>query len=153
MVRAWQRAVIGGTELRLVVTAGIVLRVLGLRGLDRQVSVYPSLDAAAAARLPAAGAVLAASETDRLDDLAALARDAAAARREHLELLDAVITGLFAAGLDLRAAEGLPTDAARRRTREIAGELDGIIRLIRAAAFTQPAQPGTPSARVSEDDR
>ncbi|MGD0245404.1 MAG: PAS domain S-box protein [Streptosporangiaceae bacterium] len=283
VVRAWQRAVSSGTELRLVVTAGIVSRVLGLRGLDRQVSVYPSLDAATAARLPAAAAVLAASAprrdgrplngsraapvqaggllealqdavaladgdgvitaasarledmfgygpgelaglpadslvprgrqeahrghraawgrspsarpmgagmqlaglrkdgttfpvrvsltpvaagsgqltlavirditgTGRFDDLAASARDAAGARREHLELLDAVITGLFAAGLDLQGAEGLPTDAARRRTRGIAGELDGIIRLIRAAAFTEPAQPVPPRPASPGDD-
>ena len=58
--RAWQRASASGTELRLVVTAGSVSRVLGLRGLDRQVSVYPSVEAAAAARLPAPAAVLAA---------------------------------------------------------------------------------------------
>jgi len=35
VVRAWQRTVSSGTELRLVVTAGSVSRVLGLRGLDR----------------------------------------------------------------------------------------------------------------------
>ena len=56
VIRAWQRAAASGTELRLVVTARSVSRVLGLRGLDRQVSVYPSLEAAAAARLPAAAA-------------------------------------------------------------------------------------------------
>lgn len=60
MVRAWQRTVSSGTELRLVVTAATVARVLSLRGLDRQVSVYPSLNAAVAARLPAPAAVLAA---------------------------------------------------------------------------------------------
>jgi anti-anti-sigma regulatory factor len=36
VVRAWQRTVSSGTELRLVVTAGSVSRVLGLRGLDRR---------------------------------------------------------------------------------------------------------------------
>ena len=56
IIRAWQRAAASGTELRLVVTARSVSRVLGLRGLDRQVSVYPSLEAAAAARLPAPAA-------------------------------------------------------------------------------------------------
>jgi anti-anti-sigma factor len=54
VVRAYQRAVISGTELRLVVTARIVSRTLSLSGLDRLVSIYPSLEAATAARTPAA---------------------------------------------------------------------------------------------------
>ncbi len=53
VARVFQRAVISGTELRLVVTAQIVRRVLGINGLDRLVSVYPSLEAATAARPPA----------------------------------------------------------------------------------------------------
>jgi anti-sigma B factor antagonist len=53
VARAFQRAVIGGTELRLVVTAQIVRRVLAINGLDRLVSIYPSLEAATAARPPA----------------------------------------------------------------------------------------------------
>ena len=61
VIRAWQRAEASGTELRLVVTAKSVSRVLDLRGLDRLVSIYPSLEAAVAARLPAAAAVLAAA--------------------------------------------------------------------------------------------
>ena len=50
VMRAYQRALASGTQLRLVVTAQIVRRVLDLRGLDRLVSVYPTLEAAAAAR-------------------------------------------------------------------------------------------------------
>jgi anti-anti-sigma factor len=61
VTRAWQRAAVSGTELRLVVTAQIVARVLSLRGLDRLVSVYPSLEAAAAARTPAAVTAVAAA--------------------------------------------------------------------------------------------
>ena len=53
VARAFQRAVISGTELRLVVTAQIVRRVLSINGLDRLVSIYPSLEAATAARPPA----------------------------------------------------------------------------------------------------
>jgi anti-anti-sigma factor len=53
VARAFQRAVISGTELRLVVTAQIVRRVLAINGLDRLVSIYPSLEAATAVRLPA----------------------------------------------------------------------------------------------------
>ena len=40
--------------MRLVVTAPIVRRVLGVNGLDRLIPMYPSLEAAAAAGGPAA---------------------------------------------------------------------------------------------------
>ena len=48
VVRAFRRAVICGTELRLMVTAGHVSRVLSLSGLDHLVPIYPSLEAATA---------------------------------------------------------------------------------------------------------
>ena len=54
VVRAFQRAVVSGTQLRLVVPAGHVSRVLSLNGLDCLVCIYPSLEAAAAASPPAA---------------------------------------------------------------------------------------------------
>ncbi len=54
LVRAHQRAILSGTELRIVVTAPIVRRMLSLNGLDRLVPIYPSLEAATAARAPAA---------------------------------------------------------------------------------------------------
>ncbi len=50
--RAFQRAVICGTELRLVVTAEHISRVFSLTGLDRLVPIYPSLEAAPAASPP-----------------------------------------------------------------------------------------------------
>ena len=49
IARACQRAAISGTQVRLVVTAPVVRRVLGIEGLDRLVSIYPSLEAATAA--------------------------------------------------------------------------------------------------------
>jgi anti-sigma B factor antagonist len=52
VMRTYQRALASGTQLRLVVTAQIVQRVLGINGLDRLVPVYPSLEAATAARTP-----------------------------------------------------------------------------------------------------
>ena len=52
VMRAYQRALASGTQLRLVVTAPIVRRVLGINGLDRLIPVYPSLEAAAAAGTP-----------------------------------------------------------------------------------------------------
>lgn len=54
LVRAHKRAILIGTELRIVVTAPIVRRMLSLNGLDRLVPIYPSLEAATAARAPAA---------------------------------------------------------------------------------------------------
>ena len=56
LARVHQRAVSSGTELRLVVTSGIVRRVLNINGVDRLVSVYPSLEAALAASAVPAGA-------------------------------------------------------------------------------------------------
>lgn len=269
VVRGWQRTVSSGTELRLVVTARSVSRVLGLRGLDRRVSVYPSLDAAVAARLPASAAVLAAvrapprgllealqdavaltdgdgmiaaasarledmfgygpgeipglpveslvpeglqeahrghrsawarspsarpmgaamqlaglrkdgttfpvrvsltpvttasgqltlavirdiTGTGRLDDLAVLARDAAAAQREYVRLLDEVITGLFHAGLSLQSSAGLPADAPGQRTNAVLGELDDIIRQIRGAAFKERTRPSPAPPYAPGDDR
>lgn len=53
LARVYQRAAASGTELRLVVTAPIIRRVLGISGLDRLVSIYPVLEAALAAHRPA----------------------------------------------------------------------------------------------------
>jgi len=49
IARACQRAAASGTQLRLVVAAPLVRRVLSIEGLDRLVSIYPLLDAALAA--------------------------------------------------------------------------------------------------------
>src|SRR2546425_6398007 len=49
IARACQRAAASGTQLRLVVTAPMVRRVLSIEGLDRLVAIYPLLDAALAA--------------------------------------------------------------------------------------------------------
>jgi anti-anti-sigma factor len=52
VARAYQRAAVSGTQLRLVVTAPVIRRVLGIEGLDRLVPIYPSLDVAMAAETP-----------------------------------------------------------------------------------------------------
>jgi anti-anti-sigma factor len=52
LARACQRATVSGTQFRLVVTAPVIRRVLAIEGLDRLVSIYPSLEAAAAAATP-----------------------------------------------------------------------------------------------------
>jgi anti-anti-sigma factor len=146
VVRGWQRTVSSGTELRLVVTARSVSRVLGMRGLDRQVSVYSSLDAAVAARLPAS--IRDITGTGSLDDLAVLERDVAA-QREHVRLLDEVITGLFHAGLSLQ----LSADAPGQRTDAVLDELDDIIRQIRGAAFNERTRPAPAPPYAPDDDR
>src|SRR5690242_1511089 len=46
IARACQRAAANGTQLRLVVAAPLVRRVLSIEGLDRLVAIYPRLDAA-----------------------------------------------------------------------------------------------------------
>jgi anti-sigma B factor antagonist len=127
VIRARTRAAASGTELRLVVTAPVVARVLRLVGLDRMVSVYPSLEAAVAARLPAAAGPRAEGVPRRG------AGDIAAAQQLHLQALDAVIAGLSQAGLSLRAALGQPADPARKRMEEALDELEGVIGEIRAA--------------------
>lgn len=55
LARAYQRATVSGTQLRLVVTAPLIRRVISIEGLDRLVSVYPSLEAAIAAGVPDRG--------------------------------------------------------------------------------------------------
>jgi anti-anti-sigma factor len=55
LARAYQRAAASRTQLRLVVTAPMVRRVISIEGLDRLVSVYPSLEAATAAGAPEDG--------------------------------------------------------------------------------------------------
>ena len=52
LVRAHQRAAVSGTQLRLVIAAPVVRRVLTIEGLDRLVSIYPSVEAAIAAGTP-----------------------------------------------------------------------------------------------------
>ena len=52
IARAYQRAAVSGTQLRLAVTAPVIRRVLGIEGLDRLVSIYPTVEAATAAGTP-----------------------------------------------------------------------------------------------------
>ncbi len=52
IARAYQRAAVTGTQLRLAAAAPVVRRVFGIEGLDRLVSVYPSVEAALAAAGP-----------------------------------------------------------------------------------------------------
>ena len=53
VMRAYQRALASGTQLRLVVSAPVVPHALGINGLDRLIPVYSSLEAATVAGTPA----------------------------------------------------------------------------------------------------
>ena len=55
IARACQRAMANGTQLRLVVAAPVIRRVLTIEGLDRLVSIYPVLEAAIAEGVPGGG--------------------------------------------------------------------------------------------------
>lgn len=52
LVRAYHRASVNGTQLKIAACSPLVRRMLTVSGLDRLVSVYPSLEAALAARRP-----------------------------------------------------------------------------------------------------
>ena len=52
IARACQRAAASGAQLRLVVAAPVIRRVLAIEGLDRLVSIYPLLEAAIAESAP-----------------------------------------------------------------------------------------------------
>jgi anti-anti-sigma factor len=52
MARAYQRAAVSGAQLRLVVSAPVVRRTMAVEGLDRLISIYPTLEAAIAAGTP-----------------------------------------------------------------------------------------------------
>jgi anti-sigma B factor antagonist len=130
LARTQHRATATGTELRLVVTADVVRRVLSLNGLDRLVAVYPDLDGAIAA-----GAERRGHETRTADP---------AARTE--ELLDVAVGSIFDVGLILQAAVGLPPGVTAQRITEALGRLDDIVRDIRDHALTgrgQSAGPGS----------
>ena len=60
--RVYQRALVSGTELRLVVGSEIVRRVFGMSGVDRVVSIYPFLAASLAAKKPDSGTLLTLAE-------------------------------------------------------------------------------------------
>jgi anti-anti-sigma factor len=148
LARAYQRAVASGTELRIVATADVVRRVLGLSGLDRLVSVYPTLDAALAAgaarrEVPAEAAPSAISPAG--PEPADLARAAAAdpANRTS-ELLDWVLTSIGNVGVSLQAAVDLPGDITAQRITEALRCLDDVARVIRVHELTEHGQGTRP---------
>ena len=102
IARACQRAAASGTQLRLVVTAPLVRRVLSIEGLDRLVPIYPLLDAAIAAEsaLPALSGTASPPQASLIS-----ARGVRAVTPAVLwQLLDALGDGLALTGEDGRIA-------------------------------------------------
>lgn len=127
LLRARQRALSSGTELRLAVTDRIVRRTLSLSGLDRMISIYPSLEAAIAAGAPAA------------PDGAAGAPGGHDGPAVTPEVLRRVLDTLSRAELSLRGALVSSRDAARPRIAEALRHLTDGIRDITLAV----PRPGT----------
>jgi anti-anti-sigma factor len=155
LARAYQRAVASRTELRIVVTADVVRRVLSLSGLDRLVSVYPTLDAALAAgaarrEVPGQPATPAISPAGPKP--ADLARAAAAdpANRTR-ELLDWVVTSIHNVGVSLQAAIDLPRDITAQRITEALRHLDDVAQEIRLHELWSTARESGPARRRPPD--
>jgi anti-anti-sigma factor len=113
VARTHKRAAVSGTQLRLVVAAEIVSRVLSIEGLDRLVSIYPSLEAAIA-RTPAQGIhpVPSVASPARGDGPAPPRPDAQATRKQKETVLQSglratVITPNVLWGLIDAVADGL----------------------------------------------
>ena len=111
VARTCQRAAIDGTLVRLVVTAPVVRRVLSLEGLDRLVSIYPSVEAATTAGpagpagpAGAAGAAGAAGRAAGPETPGAAASPGRITPAVLWNLLDALGDGLLLSGQDGKVA-------------------------------------------------
>jgi anti-anti-sigma factor len=148
LARVHQRAVISGTDLRLVVTSPVVRRVLASSGIDRLVPVYASRTAALAARAPAAARARAQAAAARTSPAAAGNHDSGDIARhvgDDRDLIAAlmnevVVRRLFSAGLSLRTAVGLLGDhPATGRVHDAVADLDHAIRELRNVVFHRHA--------------
>ncbi len=88
-----------------------------------------------------------ATETQQRNDLADLARDAAA-DQGHItsDLLDRVVHHLFQVGHSLQTAASLPADVVRARLSDALDQLDNVISEIRDYAFTSGGDDGRDQA-------
>jgi anti-sigma B factor antagonist len=146
LARAHRHAVASGTELELVVIADVVRRVVSLSGLDRLVSVYPTLEAAIAQadtpKVPGEPPVAAAfpAVTKPADPGPA----AAAQHADHAgELLEWAVSSILSAGMSLQDAAGLPGDLTTQRIAEALERLDDVVREIRHHVFAERDSLGT----------
>ena len=161
VARACQRAAVCRAELRLVVTAPAVRRLLAAEGLDRLVPVYSSVEAA-----------ITAGEPDDLAPAIAASRSPAAGRPENgpgpaplnetvlRQLIDALADGIVLAGEDGRIvlANRRAAEMFGYRPGELAGQLVESLmpaglreahRLDRAAYALKPAaRPMADRARL-----
>jgi len=138
IARACQRAEASGTQLRLVVTAPLVRRVLSIEGLDRLVAIYLRLDAAVAAEsaLPALSGTASPPQASLIS-----ARGVRAVTPAVLwQLLDALGDGLALTGEDGRIA------LVNRRCAEMFGyrreEMTGLLVDELVPAEVRAAHPG-----------
>jgi anti-anti-sigma factor len=144
LARAHHRAVANGAEVRLVVTADVVRRVLSLSGFDRLAAVYPDLD----------GAIAAGAERRGLPGEQTTPATYGAGRAENL--LGPTVDSIFNVGLILQAAIDLPSDATVQRITEALQRLDDAVREIRDHVFAEcghsvePAPAGPPSLHLLE---
>jgi anti-anti-sigma factor len=141
VARAYQRAVVSRTELRLVVTSEVVLRMLGMTGVGRLVPAYPSVEAALAARSPTS--IISTVTKTRGRRLAGVSQDRSVTAAEQagsgadvgveVALLDrdGVIAWVNQAWRAFAAANGgrrrrlVPADLCRRRRRPGGGRSRG----------------------------
>jgi anti-sigma B factor antagonist len=139
LARAYQRAAASGTELELVVIADVVRRVVSLSGLDRVVSVYPTLEAAiAGADRPEVPGEPATEATSAAVPGPAVAVRAAAQRADRAEeMLDWAVSSIFDVSMTLQAAADLPRDFLAQRITDAAGRLDDVVRQIRDHVFAE----------------
>jgi PAS domain S-box-containing protein len=115
LLRAHQRATAGGALLRVAVTAPVVRQVLEASGLDRLVSIYPSVEAAIAAGAP--GVIPLLPRLGPGDRQAGLRRRRAAPDRSRAEITPAMLWGLVDAltdGVVLSTEDGTLVLANRR---------------------------------------
>jgi len=132
LARAQHRAAASGTELRLVVTADAVRRVLSLNGFDRLVAVYPDLDRAIAAR--------AERRESAGEQTAPVTYGAARAE----ELLGMTVDSILNVGLTLQAAIDLPADVMAQRITDALQRLDDAIGEIRDHVFAERCHSAKP---------
>ena len=130
LLRAYQRASVSGARLRVAVTAQIVRRVLDASGLDRLVSIYPSVEAAIAAGTPGVIPLVPRPGKGQGEDQVSLRRRRAAApgnRSEAAGVTPAVLWGLVDAlddGVVLTDDDGVLV-LANRRAEDMFGYVPG----------------------------
>jgi len=175
LARVHQRAVASGTELRLVITAPVIRQVIAFSGLDRQISIYPTVAAAQppgsvvpqSPRAASAGPDGVALQQAGLHSVSWLpasdpvsrpgsghcAEQAARPRSECA--LTQITNSLFESGLTLQTALDLPPEALRQAAECALDLLDDAIGQTRIAAYAgrdrdtpTPYGTGKPSAAM-----